>query len=126
MQMRRFGYFLTLVLAIALCAAASFAQDGKLKVKVTPKQAYVFVDGQAIRDGNQSISLTPGKHTVVVVNYGYKMESRDVNIEAGKSTPLEVTLQAYGGTVAGPYGLVMIERGPWTSADAQAAVLSEG
>jgi hypothetical protein len=120
MQTRRLGYLLTLALAMAFGSTAVFAQDGKLKVKVTPKQAYVFVDGQAIRDGNQSISLTPGKHTVVVVNYGYKMESRDVNIDAGKSTPLEVTLQAYGGTVAGPYGLIIIEGDP------RAAVLSNG
>ncbi len=126
MQMRRLGYLLTLLLTMGLCATAGFAQDGKLKVKVTPKQAYVFVDGQAIRNGSQSISLPAGKHTVVVVNYGYKMESRDVNIDAGKSTPLEVTLTAYGDKVAGPFGLVMIERGPWLSDDAHAAVLSEG
>ncbi|MGH9691492.1 MAG: OmpA family protein [Candidatus Acidiferrales bacterium] len=118
--MRRLGYLLTLVVAITLCATAGFAQDGKLKIKVTPKQAYVFVDGQAIRDGNQSISLSAGKHTVVVVNYGYKMESRDVNIEAEKSTPLEVTLQAYGGNVAGPFGDVQFE------GDSRAAVLSNG
>ncbi len=120
MQMRRLGYLLTLLLATALCVTTGFAQDGKLKIKVTPKQAYVFVDGQAIREGSQSISLTPGKHTVVVVNYGYKMESRDVNIDAGKSTPLEVTLTAYGSAVAGPYGLVIIEGDP------RAAVLSNG
>jgi hypothetical protein len=120
MMQRRFGYLLTLVLATAFCVTSGFAQDGKLKIKVTPKQAYVFVDGQAIRDGSQSISLTPGKHTVVVVNYGYKMESRDVNIEAGKSTPLEVMLTAYGGNVAGPFGLVIIEGDP------RAAVLSNG
>ena len=120
MQTRRLGYLLTLVLATAFCSTAVFAQDGKLKVKVSPKQAYVFVDGKAIRDGSQSITLPPGKHTVVVVNYGYKMETRDVNIDAGKSTPLEVTLQAYGAPVAGPYGLVIIEGDP------RAAVLSNG
>jgi len=120
MQTRRLGYLLTLALATIFCATSGFAQDGKLKVKVTPKQAYVFVDGQAIREGSQSISLAPGKHTVVVVNYGYKMESRDVDITAGKSTPLEVTLQAYGSPVAGPYGKVIIEGDP------RAAVLSNG
>ncbi len=120
MQTRRLGYLLTLALATIFCATSGFAQDGKLKVKVTPKQAYVFVDGQAIREGSQSISLAPGKHTVVVVNYGYKMESRDVDITAGKSTPLEVTLQAYGGPIAGPYGKVIIEGDP------RAAVLSNG
>ena len=78
--MRRLGVLFTLVIAIALGATAGFAQDGKLKIKVTPKQAYVFVDGNAIREGNQSISLTAGKHTVVVVNYGYKFSTQDVNM----------------------------------------------
>ena len=71
--MRRLGILFTLVIAIALGATAGFAQDGKLKIKVTPKQAYVFVDGQAINHGNHSLSLPAGKHTVVVANYGYKI-----------------------------------------------------
>ncbi|MGA8767077.1 MAG: OmpA family protein [Candidatus Acidiferrales bacterium] len=118
--MRRLGYLFTLAIALALFATSGFAQDGKLKIKVTPKQAYVFVDGNAIREGNQSISLSPGKHTVVVVNYGYKISTQDVTIEAGKSTPLEVKLDAYGGTVAGPFGDVQF------SGDERAAVLSNG
>ncbi|HEX4002854.1 MAG TPA: OmpA family protein [Candidatus Acidoferrales bacterium] len=118
--MRRLAYLFTLALAIALGATTGFAQDGKLKIKVTPKQAYVFVDGNAIRDGSQSISLSPGKHTVVVVNYGYKISTQDVNIEAGKSTPLDVKLDAYGDKVAGPFGLVILE------GDSRAAVLSNG
>ncbi|MDR3721342.1 MAG: OmpA family protein [Candidatus Acidoferrales bacterium] len=118
--MRRLGYLFTLVIALAMFATSGFAQDGKLKIKVTPKQAYVFVDGNAIREGNQSISLSPGKHTVVVVNYGYKISTQDVSIEAGKSTPLEVKLDSYGGTVAGPFGDVQF------SGDERAAVLSNG
>jgi hypothetical protein len=107
-------------MAIALVATSGFAQDGKLKIKVTPKQAYVFVDGNAIREGSHDISLSPGKHTVVVVNYGYKISTQDVTIEAGKSTPLEVKLDAYGGTVSGPFGDVELK------GDERAAVLSEG
>jgi hypothetical protein len=118
--MRRLGYLFTLAMAIALVATSGFAQDGKLKIKVTPKQAYVFVDGNAIREGNQSIPLSPGKHTVVVVNYGYKISTQDVTIEAGKSTPLEVKLDSYGGTVSGPFGDVQF------SGDERAAVLSNG
>jgi len=119
--MRRLVYLFTLVIAIALGATSGFAQDGKLKVKVSPKQAYVFVDGNAIKEGNQSISLTPGKHTVVVVNYGYKISTQDVTIEAGKTTPLEVKLDSYGGTVSGPFGDVQFKNG-----DERAAVLSNG
>jgi outer membrane protein OmpA-like peptidoglycan-associated protein len=118
--MRRFGYLLILSLAIALGATSGFAQDGKLKIKVTPKQAYVFVDGQAIREGSQSISLPAGSHAVVVVNYGYKISTQNVTIEAGKSTPLEVKLDAQGGDVSGPFGDVELK------GDERAAVMSTG
>ena len=119
--MRRIGHILTLAVAIALCASAGFAQDGKLKMKVTPPQAYVFVDGNAIREGSHAVKLAAGKHTVVVVNYGYKMSTQDVNIEAGKTTDLAVNLEAYGDKVAGPWGRVYI-----SGTDTRAAVLSEG
>jgi hypothetical protein len=120
MQMRRLGYHLTLLVALALCATAVFAQDGTLKIKVTPKQAYVFVDGKAIREGNQKIKLAPGKHTVAVVNYGYKIQTQDVDIQSDKTTDLSVTLESYGGTVGGPYGDVQFKGYP------RAAVLSNG
>jgi hypothetical protein len=120
--MRRIGYVFTLVVAFAMLASASFAQDGKLKIKVTPPQGYVFVDGNAIREGSHEIKLAAGKHTVVVVNYGYKISSQDVNIEAGKKTDLTVALEAYGDKVPGPYGLIMVEFKP----EGKAAVLLNG
>ncbi len=58
---------------------------------------------------------------MVVVNYGYKISTQDVNIEAGKSTALVVTLQPYGDKVAGPWGRVYI-----SGTDVRAAVLSNG
>jgi len=119
--MRRFGYLFTLLMTLVLSATAVFAQDGKLKIKVTPKQAYVFVDGQAIREGHQTISLSPGKHTVVVVNYGYKIQTQDVDIDGGKTTDLDVKLDAYGGNVGGgPWGDVELKGDP------RAAVLANG
>ena len=119
--MRRFGYLLTLMVAIMLCANASFAQDGKLKIKVIPKHAYVFVDGRAIRDGNETISLSSGKHVVVVSNYGYKISTQEVNIDSGKTTDLNVALEAYGAAVNGPYGQIEFKGG-----DSHAAVLLNG
>jgi len=118
--MRRFVRLLTLTVSLALGATAGFAQDGKLKPELTPKQAYVFVDGNAIREGNHTISLSPGKHTVVVVNYGYKIYTQDVNIEAGKTTKLEVKLESQGSNVSGPFGAVELK------GDSRAAVLSNG
>jgi len=119
--MRRFGWVLSLALAMALSATASFAQDGKIKIKVTPKQAYVFVDGKALREGSRTISVSPGKHTIAIVNYGYKIETRDVDVTSGKTTDLTVALQSYGGNVNGPWGAVKFVGG-----DERAAVLSNG
>jgi hypothetical protein len=118
--MRRLGYLFTLAMAIAMLATSGFAQDGKLKIKVTPKRAYVFVDGNAIREGSESIPLSPGKHTVVVVNYGYKISTQDVNIDSGKTTPLTVALEAYGGPVNGPFGQIQMQ------GDSHSAVLLNG
>src|SRR5271163_3038907 len=119
--MRRFVYLMAILFTLALSANAGFAQDGKLRIKVTPHQAYVFVDGNAIRDGHQSISLSAGKHTVVVVNYGFKMSSQDVDIQAGKSTDLDVKLDpSGGGDVSGPFGDIEFSGEPRT------AVLSNG
>jgi OmpA family/PEGA domain len=118
--MRRLGYQLTVLVALLLSATAVFAQDGKLKIKVTPKQADVFVDGKANPQGHNTISLPPGKHTIAVVNYGYKIQTQDVDIESGKTKDLNVTLEQYGGPVGGPYGDVEFHGDP------RAAVLSNG
>ncbi len=119
--MRRLGYLLTLAVAMMFCATAGFAQDGKLKIKVIPKHAYVFVDDKAIRDGSERVSLSPGKHTFAVMNYGYKTSTQDVNIDSGKTTALNVTLEASGAAVSAPYGQIEFKGG-----DSHAAVLLNG
>ncbi|MGH9714855.1 MAG: OmpA family protein [Candidatus Acidiferrales bacterium] len=118
--MRRIGYIFNLVLAVALCAGAAFAQDGKLKIKVTPKHAYVFVDGKAVRDGSETFPLSAGKHTVVVVNYGYKLSTQEVNIDSGKTTALNVVLETYGAPVNGPFAQIEMK------GDSHTAVLLNG
>ena len=50
--------------------ARSSTTNGKLHIHVNPKQAYVFVDGKAIRDGSQTIDLPAGNHKIGVYNYG--------------------------------------------------------
>jgi hypothetical protein len=103
------------------CASGVFAQDGKLKIKVIPKHAYVFVDDKAIREGSETIPLSSGKHTVVVLNYGFKTSTQDVNIDSGKTKELSVTLEAAGAAVTGPYGQIEFKGG-----DSHAAVLLNG
>jgi len=127
--MRRFLRTLTLVTGIALGATAALAQDGKLKVDATPKEAYVFVDGNAYHEASyfwsRTIKLSAGKHTVVVANYGYKPSTQDVNIEAGKTTKLDVKLDQAGGPIPGPYGKVQFT-GVALKPTQRAAVLSNG
>ena len=58
MRSRPLVFVTSLALAGAFCCAApAFAQSsnefGKLKIHVVPKQAYVWVDGKAVRDGSQ-------------------------------------------------------------------------
>jgi hypothetical protein len=109
-----------LALGITPAFAQSGAASGKLKIHVSPKQAYVFVDGKAIRDGSQTIELSAGSHSVGVDNYGYTPQTKTVDITAGKTADLEVSLQASGDKVTGPFGDIELKGHP------RAAVLLNG
>ena len=118
------GFPLVAVALLALGIAPAFAQsgqaNGKLKIHVSPKQAYVFVDGKAIRDGSQTMELTAGSHTIGVDNYGYTPQTKNVDITAGKTTNLDVVLQGSGDKVSGPFGDIELKGHP------RAAVLLNG
>lgn len=107
--------FLAVVMLAALVALPAAAQDGKLKVKVTPKEAYVFIDGKAMGDGSHSYRLSPGQHQVSVHNYGYRAKTETVDITAGQTTRLEVALDAVPGSFSGPWGRIQIEAAPRTA-----------
>jgi len=93
-------------------AISVFAQDGKLNLHVTPKQAYIFVDGRAISEASKhrSLSLNPGEHKIELANYGYESVTHNVTITPGKTTNLEVALQPVGTKVFGPFGAIAIEK----------------
>jgi len=94
-------------------AAQGVAQggDGKVALHVTPKQAYVWVDGRAISEASKhhTLSLSAGDHKIELANYGYTPETRNITITSGKTTDLDVTLQPVSGTVSGPFGAMTIE-----------------
>ena len=113
--------------AVVLLSAAAFAQEsklGRLKVTVSPKQAYTFVDGKAIGPGNRTVKLAVGTHHLVVANYGYKFFEQDVSIDSAKTIPVNVDLVSAGSEVAGPRGRIQIEVGTLRAGDA--AVLLNG
>jgi len=121
--------FVTSAIFVSSCAALFFAatafahsstETGKLHVHVEPKQAYVFVDGKAIRDGSQTISLPAGMHTVSVHNYGYLPETKKVDVHAGQKSHLSMILQPSGDRVNGPFADIEFKGHP------RAAVLLNG
>jgi hypothetical protein len=110
-----------------LLGSVSFAQDqkqGKLKMSVTPKQAYTFVDGKAIGPGNRTIKLGIGTHHVVIANYGYKFAEQDVSIDTDKVVPVDIKLEAVGAPVPGPRGRIQIEVGRMHGATGAAVLLN--
>ena len=106
--------------SIVLFGVAVFAQEAKIPVRVSPPQAYVFLDGVAIGDGNLTLKTTAGEHTIQVYNYGFHGQVRKVTAQAGKNEPQTFALEKAGADVSSPYGYIQIE-GP-----NRAAVLLNG
>jgi len=111
MSKARQALFISVLGVLALLAGVlpMAAQEGKLKVRANPREAYLFVDGQAMRDARGAVRLSSGQHKVMLYNYGYKPAEREVSITAGKTTTIDVTLDPIPGTVNGPWGAVTIE-----------------
>ncbi|HEY2547778.1 MAG TPA: OmpA family protein [Candidatus Acidoferrum sp.] len=102
----------------AVAASAQSAKPGKLRIVVSPKQAYTFVDGQAIGPGRRTIKLEVGTHHLVVANYGYKFAEKDVSIDSEHTTSLDIALEPAGAEVPGPRGRIQIEVGMRRAGDA--------
>jgi len=106
---------------VMLWGTATFAQEAKVPVLVDPPQAYVFLDGKAIKEGKQVIlKTTPGEHVISVYNYGYAKEIRKVEFIAGWNDIQSFSLKPVGAAVPGEYGFIQIEGPP------HAAVLLNG
>jgi len=110
-QASGFFFFLSVALLVLGSRMPTFAQDGKLIIHVTPKQAYIFADGRAISEASKhhSLSLSAGDHKIELANYGYAPSTQTVTITAGKTSKLDVTLTPVTGTISGPFGAMTIE-----------------
>ena len=104
------GYVMSLVVLL-LGATPLLAKCGHLKLHVTPKQAYVFIDDVPLGWGSGLLWATPGEHTLAVYNYGYKPYTAKFTSESGKTSSLSVALEAIPGTVPGPWGRIEL-KGP--------------
>jgi outer membrane protein OmpA-like peptidoglycan-associated protein len=100
-----------LVLLVLSATSPLMSKDGKLALRVTPNQAYVFIDEIAIRSGGGSFKLSPGGHTLDLRNYGYKTLSQKFTIAPGKTIRLALALEAEPGEISGPWGRLQF-KGP--------------
>jgi len=111
--MRQVLSVVVLFFAVLLLGATPLlAKCAHLKLHVTPKQAYVFVDGMPLGPGSGVIWADPGEHTLAVYNYGYKPYSTKFTAEGGKTTNLSVALEAIPGDTPGPWGRIELKGTP--------------
>jgi outer membrane protein OmpA-like peptidoglycan-associated protein len=104
-------FFLFVAALVPVCGTSTFAQNGKLVIRATPEQAYVFVDGRAISEASKLyyLKLSPGEHKVELANYGFAASTQTVTITAGKTSKLDFKLTPIAGSVLGPFGAMTIE-----------------
>jgi outer membrane protein OmpA-like peptidoglycan-associated protein len=110
MRIRQLSFLLSAAVLLLICAQPVMAQSGKLVVHVNPREAYIYADGKPMVEARgHHVVLAAGQHKIDLYNYGYKPESRNVTIEANKTTVIDVTMQAVPGTVSGPWGCITLE-----------------
>jgi outer membrane protein OmpA-like peptidoglycan-associated protein len=112
-------------IAFGMLSLPARAQQGKLSVHASPPEAYIFVDGKAMKPSNRGMvrGLSAGVHQVGIYNYGFMPVTRSVTIEEKKTAKLDVTLDRVTQTVTKPWGAMTIEGSPSSSS---AAVLLNG
>lgn len=111
-----------LLAIIVTGVSVSVAQEAKVRIKVYPPEAQIFVDAKMWGNGPaKEIKTTPGTHMVIVANYGFVSQPREISLNQGDNPAVEFTLERSGNPVSGPWGRIQIENAP-----KQAAVFLNG
>ena len=116
---RTFALGLLVFAGLNLCAKGNAGADksdagtGEVRVRVTPEEAYIWVDDKPASHRTSTLKLTPGEHKIVVYNYGYQPQMQTVSVLAGERKEIEARLKpAEGKPVSGPWGRIQIEDTP--------------
>ena len=113
MSVRQLSVLITSAILLISCvqfATAGKSDRGGLQVRVSPREAYIYADGEPVVEARgHYATLTPGDHEIELYNYGYKPELRNVTIVAHKMSVLDVTMQPIPGKVTGPWGCITLE-----------------
>jgi hypothetical protein len=74
---------------------------GRVRLSVEPGDASVYLDGKFVGTGaelaelHSGLLLDPGSHKLSIVRPGYKAEETKFDVQAGKTTDLEIELDSY-------------------------------
>jgi len=90
----------------------STGETGKVRVNVSPEEAYIWVDGKPVSHRSSTLKLSPGDHKIAVYNYGYQPETQDVTVAAGERKEINARLKRVDARVSGPLGRIQIEGVP--------------
>jgi PEGA domain len=104
-----FRRLLTSAIFFLVISSLAVAQEGKIRVNVTPEEAYIFVDGQPVTHRSNTLTLSPGEHTIGVYNYGFVPQVQKIYIEKGENPTINARLTAIPEMVSGPWGRIQIE-----------------
>lgn len=108
-NIRRLFVFLTFLTITASLAFAEKPENAKVRVNVTPSEAYIFINGQPFTHRSHTLRLDPGEYTIGVYNYGYVPQVQKVTLQPGDNPEINARLEPVPGTVTGPWGRIQIE-----------------
>lgn len=72
---------------------------GQIVVTIEPADAAVRLDGRPIRTGDEPVDVVSGPHVLTALRSGYRPASMDLIADAGRSTPLKMTLERASATM---------------------------
>jgi len=108
-----------LVALVLVMTSSAFGQageplTGKLKLKVSPGRAGIFIDGKYIGPAanfkrSRTYKLTVGEHEVTLVDPRYEELKTKVNIHAGETISLSEHLRELPEPI-GPFGTIRIQK----------------
>jgi hypothetical protein len=112
MKSLTFRRLIVLLTFLAVTASIAFAEKpniAKVRINVTPSEAYIFLDGQPYTHRSHTLRLAPGDYTIGVYNYGYVPQVQKITLKQGDNPEINARLAVVRETVAGPWGRIQIE-----------------
>ena len=119
---RRIAFILSLLMMVATLAYAEKPDVAKVRVNVSPSEAYIFIDGAPFTHRSHTLRLSPGEYTIGVYNYGYVPQVQKIMLQAGHNPEINARLTPVPEMVSGPWGRIQIEG----NANDKAAVFLNG